>query len=116
MIISEIRDRTIFFDKFLPNNPGYIIVKFTADWCGPCKNIKNVVYDKFEDAPEEVVCCDINVDNNSDIFAFFKSKKMVVGIPAIMVWKKGNTHFAPDDFISGGDPIAVHQFLSKYIP
>jgi hypothetical protein len=40
----------------------------------------------------------------------------VGGIPAIMVWEKGNNHFAPNDFISGGDLNAVNEFLSKYIP
>jgi thiol-disulfide isomerase/thioredoxin len=28
------------FATLMNNNPGILIFKFTADWCGPCKNIK----------------------------------------------------------------------------
>ena len=35
-IITEL-DRNQFMD-LLKVNPGLIIIKFTATWCGPCKN------------------------------------------------------------------------------
>ena len=28
------------FQQLLEVNPGYIIIKFTAEWCNPCKKIK----------------------------------------------------------------------------
>ena len=29
------------FIKLMENNPGILIFKFTADWCNPCKKIKD---------------------------------------------------------------------------
>jgi len=115
MIYTKIQDRNDLLNNILPNNPGQIIIKFTADWCGPCKNIKQVVYDKFENAPDNILCFDVNVDDNSDVYSYLKSKKMVNGIPAILVWNKGSNSFIPDNAITGGDPNKVHAFLSNYI-
>ena len=41
-IISEIASRDAFF-HLLANNPGLIILKLGATWCGPCKQIENVI-------------------------------------------------------------------------
>lgn len=30
------------FASLLQNNPGILIFKFTADWCGPCKKSKSI--------------------------------------------------------------------------
>ena len=45
-IISEITTRDAFF-HLLNNNPGLIIIKLGAEWCGPCKTIKPVVHGFF---------------------------------------------------------------------
>ena len=34
------------FIKLMENNPGILIFKFTADWCNPCKKIKDYSYKK----------------------------------------------------------------------
>jgi len=116
MIYNTIKDRHELLNNILPNNPGIIIIKFTAEWCAPCKNIKDVVYQKFNNAPNNVACFDIDIDDNFDVYAYMKSKKMSTGVPTILVWKKGNTSFAPDNGITGGDPTIIHNFLSDYIP
>jgi len=115
MVLTEIQNRHILMNNILPNNPGVIIIKFTATWCGPCKKIQPLVNNFFNRAPENVICYDIDVDVNSDVFSFFKSKKMVAGIPAILVWERGNTSYVPNSGISGGDPHGVANFLSQYI-
>ena len=115
MIYTKINDRHDLLNNILPNNPGFVIIKFTAEWCGPCKNIKDVVYKKFNNAPDNVLCFDVDIDDNFDVYAYLKSKKMSTGIPTILVWEKGNTSFAPDNGITGGDPVTIENFLSDYI-
>jgi thioredoxin-like negative regulator of GroEL len=111
-IISEIADRNAFL-HLLQNNPGLIILKLGAEWCGPCKQIKNVVHAFFATSPPEVVCGDIDVDVSFDFYGFLKSRKMVNGIPVLLCYKKGNTNFIPDDSVTGADPIALDAFFKR---
>lgn len=96
-------NRTKFINELLPNNNGYIILKFTADWCGPCKSIKSLVEEKTKNLPANVQYYEIDVDENIDLFSFFKSKKMCKGIPALFAFKKGNLTFVPDHSVIGAD-------------
>jgi thioredoxin-like negative regulator of GroEL len=111
-IISDIPNREVFF-HLLENNPGLIVLKLGAEWCGPCKQIKNVVHAFFATSPTEVVCGDIDVDKSFDFFSFLKSKKMVNGIPVMLCYKKGNTTFIPDDTITGSNPEELHRFFLR---
>ena len=101
-IISEIRDREAFH-TLLQHNTGLIIIKFGAEWCGPCKLIKKEVDQFFVSSPTDVICCEIDVDECFDVYSYLKSKKMINGIPAILCWKKGNATFIPDDSVTGAD-------------
>ena len=111
-IISEIASRDAFF-HLLKNNPGLIVLKFGADWCGPCKSIHSVVQGFFLTSPVDVVCGDINVDESFDLYSFLKSKKMLTGIPALLCYQKGNHTFIPDDSITGADPVGLHSFFKR---
>jgi thiol-disulfide isomerase/thioredoxin len=111
-IISEVANREAFF-RLLDHNPGLILLKLGAEWCGPCKTIKPAVYGFFASSPPEVVCADIDVDQCFEFYSFLKSKKMVNGIPVILCYKKGNATFIPDDAITGADPGQLHQFFIR---
>jgi thioredoxin-like negative regulator of GroEL len=111
-IISEIPDRQAFF-HLLNNNPGLIILKLGAEWCGPCKQIKEVVHSFFATSPVDVVCGDIDVDQSFDYYSMLKSKKMVNGIPVILCYIKGNNTFIPDDMVTGADPIGLNAFFKR---
>ena len=111
-IISEISNRDAFF-KLLEHNPGLVILKLGASWCGPCHKIKDVVHAFFATSPDTVLCGDIDVDESFDFYSFLKSKKMVNGIPVMLCYKKGNMNFIPDDHITGADPIALDAFFKR---
>lgn len=111
-VISEIANRDAFF-LLLQNNPGLIVLKLGATWCGPCKLVEPAVHGFFASSPHEVVCGDIDVDRSFDFYSFLKSKKMVNGIPVLLCFKKGNATYIPDDMVTGADPQQLHQFFVR---
>lgn len=111
-IIASFENREEFL-KLLGVNPGLVIIKLGATWCGPCKAIAPVVHAFFASSPKNVVCADIDVDESFDLYAVFKQKKMVNGIPVIMVFKKGNISFIPDDSVTGSGAPELDAFFKR---
>jgi thioredoxin 1 len=112
IVITQFKSRNDFL-RLLENNPGLIIIKLGATWCGPCKRIKPVLDGFFACSPDNVLCCDIDVDECADLYSYFKSKKMVNGIPVILLYKRGNTSYIPDDSITGSDPVQLDRFFKR---
>lgn len=111
-IITKFENRNEFL-KLLTVNPGLVIMKLGAEWCGPCKQIKPVVEGFFATSPSNVICADIDVDESFDLYAQLKSKKMVNGIPVILCYKKGNVSFIPDDSVTGSNPAQLDAFFKR---
>ncbi len=111
-VVSYFQSRE-HFTRLLEKNPGLVIIKLGATWCGPCKRIKPVVDSFFASSPDNVICCEIDVDESFDVYAYLKSKRMVNGIPAILCYKKGNTSYIPDDSVTGADPPALDAFFKR---
>jgi len=111
-IISGIPSRKEFFD-LLAVNPGLIIIKLGATWCGPCKKIAPVLEGFFATSPANVLCADLDVDECDDLYAMMKSKRMLNGIPVVLCYKKGNTSYIPDDSVTGADPGKIAAFFKR---
>ena len=75
-VISEIADRQAFM-TLLQHNPGLIVIKLGAEWCGPCKTIKPAVHGFFASSPPEVVCADIDVDKSFDCYVIKKETQHI---------------------------------------
>lgn len=101
------------FSEILQNNPGLIFVKFTATWCGPCKKIKPLVDEYFDKMGDNIMSIEIDIDESIDVYAFFKKKKMVPGVPTILCYHKDNQEIYPDEMVSGGDENQVVAFFNN---
>lgn len=98
------------FTNVLKENEGVLIVKFTADWCPPCKRIKVQVDKEVATLPPHCKFLELDVDKHFDVYSYMKSKKQVVGIPAILAYKRGSTCYA-DASVSGSDPEHIANFF-----
>jgi len=97
----------------LQNNPGVFIVKLGAEWCGPCKKIEGLVQSCMDQAPENVQCAIIDVDEAFEIYGFLKTKRVVNGIPAILGYYQGNLNYIPDEVVIGSDQKQVIAFFQR---
>jgi thioredoxin 1 len=111
-IISVFSSRQEFLE-LLKVNPGLIIIKLGATWCGPCKKIAHVVEAFFSSTPDNVICADIDVDESFDLYAYLKKTRMVNGIPVMLVYKKGNHTYIPDDSVTGIDAPEINSFIIR---
>ena len=109
IIISELKRET--FNELLTKNPGMIIIKFSAKWCGPCKKIEPFVNNIFASSPHNVLCCDLDIDVNFDLYSFFKFKKMVNGIPVLLCFLKDNLTFVPNETCVGANMNDLDTFF-----
>jgi thiol-disulfide isomerase/thioredoxin len=109
-IITAFRDRNEF-THFLSQNQAMIIIRFSATWCNPCQKIKPLVDCFFASSPPCVTCVDLDVDENSDVYSFLKSKKMIYGIPTLLCYTSLNKTYIPGLSISGSSPADLDRFF-----
>jgi thiol-disulfide isomerase/thioredoxin len=105
--VSSIAD----FQTILTNNPGLVVLKMGAEWCGPCKKIEKDVEFAYSRFPVSVQPVLLDIDESFDLFAYLKKKKRVNGVPALLAWKKGNLSDIPDDVVLGADVPQVRAFF-----
>ena len=95
----------------------YILLKFTADWCKPCKVIQpflsDCVNEKIKDLDQLnkkniFLYIEVDVDVCFDLYAFLKKKKAINGIPALFLYKTDISRtqeesymYLPHAFVSG---------------
>ena len=96
-----------------------IVIKFSANWCKPCKTIKPT-WDYWiqNNKQANIIYCELDIDETMDLYVALKKNKMVNGIPALLMYQ-GNLRrdhwFIPDDSVSGGDIETVKLFLNRCV-
>ena len=97
-----------------------IIIKMGADWCVPCKKIKPLVLSCIKHMPPNVICFDIDVDDNMELYNFFNNKRLINGIPAILCYTQNNERdpekwYIPDISVLGSDQNQIkHLFKTIF--
>ena len=101
--------------ELLQLNPGLIIIKLGATWCGPCKKIEPLVNEWLQKMPSNVCKAIIDIDENIDLYGFYKKKRVVQGVPTIMAYYEGNDHYIPDDITFGSDAKTTNDFFLRCV-
>ena len=92
-----------------------IILKFTAEWCVPCKGIQPIC-DKYKNIiSKNIIYLEIDIDESIEVFVKLKKCKMLNGVPALLAYKGGerDVWYVPDDSVLGGDKEEVIKFFER---
>ena len=73
------------FATLMENNPGILIFKFTAEWCGPCRMVAPILEDISAEYESVFITAKLNSDENAEI-AF---KHEIRSIPTMILFKGG---------------------------
>jgi len=100
-----------------------IFMKFTANWCGPCKKIKSKCDEIVKLCSPNIYYIEIDIDESIELYSFFKNKKLLKGIPALYLYfgnskERQEKWYLPDYSVLGANLIEVNLLfaeLSKYI-
>jgi len=112
-------DKLKEWQKVIDNaNNGVIIMKFSAEWCGPCKKVSPLWDAYLNKRPDNVLMIDVDIDDSLDLYMFMKKKRMLNGVPAILVWypqsnRDEDLWYIPEDSISGFDEGEIISLFAR---
>lgn len=76
-----------WFSQAVLGSQTPVVVKFGADWCGPCRSMDAAIDSLEPRYSGRAKFLKINVDKNPELFANYRSGS---GIPQIMIFKGGH--------------------------
>ena len=115
--LNEItKEQLVNFQNNAPY-PQQVIIKFEAEWCKPCQQIKNLCNDLASRLNDNVGYVVVDIDENIELYAYLKTKKQVKGVPTLLSFYAGKREngewFLPNDSVVGGDNNAVINFFNR---
>ncbi|MFI8433039.1 thioredoxin [Streptomyces sp. NPDC079020] len=82
--VAEVTDET-FGREVLAATDRPVLVQFTADWCGPCRQIAPVLSQIAQEDADRLKVVQLDVDHNPGITARYG----VLSMPTLMVFRAG---------------------------
>jgi thioredoxin 1 len=71
--------------KEIVDNNEYVVIKFGASWCGPCKQIARVLEEVTGNYQDSLKYISLDVEESTDVTGDFKIRN----VPTILFLKKG---------------------------
>lgn len=105
MIVQSPETRAEFKNLISANKSKTIVVKFYADWCGPCKRIKDLVDTLFNNLHGDKLMIVVNADEQRDVASYLKIDRL----PTIITYKGGER----DNVIMTSDERELKSFFNS---
>ena len=113
--IEQLKDLVKGLDK---TDDKIIVLKFYADWCGPCKRVAPICDEAFNNMGESVIKIIIDIDEQLDLYMFLKRKRIITGIPCTLAWNPKTDRdydlwYHPDDSVLSSDENDTIAFFER---
>ena len=105
MIIESPETRAEYKNLIAQHKGKTIVVKFYADWCGPCRNITDLVNELFGNLSGNKLMILVNVDKQRDVASSLKIRQL----PTILSYKDGER----DKVIMTSDEKEIKTFFNN---
>lgn len=73
------------FEKEVEQSDGAVLVKFWAEWCGPCRQIAPILEEIAQEKAGELKIVKVNIDDNPET----PGKYGIRGIPTMLLFQNG---------------------------
>lgn len=94
------------FDAVVANVPGLHVIRFWAEWCGPCRAMSPVFKDVAQELSDSAHFAEVDVDANPILAGRFG----VQSIPTILLFRDGEV---VDHMIGAAPKSNVVQFIAR---
>jgi hypothetical protein len=117
-IITELEEQQLLdiVNHIDADGDKILLLKFSAEWCRPCHNVAQLCVDAFANMPENVLIASVDIDESLDLYMMLKKKRMLTGIPCILLWhplqyRDKERWYIPDDSVlSSSQPDHISFF------
>jgi len=109
MKINDIKE----FKSILKSNENLIIIKLGAKWCKPCSMIESHVEKWFKKMPKDIHYILVDIDESPEVYSFLRNKKMITGIPTLLMYKENNDSYVFDDSVNGTNEDEINLFFER---
>ena len=93
--------------KEIINSEKPVLVDFSAEWCGPCKMMAPILKEVANAMGDSSRIIKIDVDKNPAAAKAYN----VMGVPTLIVFKKGRIEWRRSGVVQGNELISVLRSL-----
>jgi len=109
MPIINITDNNHFANVYTNSENKFIMVDFTASWCGPCKRISPYFIELSKQFPNAIFC-KIDVDDCQDIAEYHRIRAM----PTFILFQYINGTLVEQERMEGSDKSGLLKMIDVY--